>query len=399
MAVNVWCDALCIKQGDDLASLQERAEQIVLMSRIFGKASRVIIDLGPDDGTLGTATEGINAILGMPEELKAQYRRGGPLVEFPNLPPYTDLMWSALGSLLSRPWFQRIWCVQEAILARDIKVIFGDSAMSFQALILVARVYLSVSSAAMKYRTRFGWELLDTARTNNAMVSLFAIYQQRQARLNGAVEVHVDLCELIRSTLNEHSTDRRDRVYALYGLIGTHVAEELPVDYAQSVHQLSQRLSIYLIGHGNAVWTLIHSGGINDFRPSWSVDLNSLDGRHRMDYLSWTTSANGHNPAYAAGGTEPPAFQLDGSGRRVKVHGMVVEGLSSMADAFHFPIGTMVGLDEGAKLTPKFIMSYVLWLDYVVDWAAQLPDSDPEATWRTLVGERWLETLTHLQMP
>ena len=57
--------------------------------------------------------------------------------------------------------------------------------------------------------------------------------------------------------------------------------EELPVDYAEPVHQLSQRLSTYLIGHGNVAWTLIHSGGINDLLPSWCIDLTSLGGKRR----------------------------------------------------------------------------------------------------------------------
>ena len=108
--------------------------------------------------------------------------------------------------------------------------------------------------------------------------------------------------------------------------------------------------------------------------------------KEKMDYLSWTTPANGHNDVYAAGDNKPPAFQLDDSGRHVKIRGMIVEGISFMAAAFHFPVDTMVGLGDRAKLTPKFTMSYVLWLESVVDWAAQLPSSDPEALWRTWIA-------------
>ena len=105
-------------------------------------------------------------------------------------------MWTDLGNLLSRPWFQRIWCIQEAVLARDIKVLFGDVAMSFQALVSVAEAYMFMWTTAIKHRNRFGWELLDTAHAHNAMVSLFAISQQRRARLDRAPEP-VGLCELI----------------------------------------------------------------------------------------------------------------------------------------------------------------------------------------------------------
>ena len=386
-ALNVWCDALCIKQGDDPASLQERAEQIPLMSRIFGSASRVLVDLGPDDGTVSIALGLINAILKLPKELlKRTYSEANP-ADFFNLPPYTDPSWSALGRLLSRSWFQRIWCVQEAVLARDIKVVFGDSSVSFQGLVSIAMVFMAVLRAAARYRTRFGWELLDSSRVTNAISSLSAIHQKRQERLDAVDVMPVDLCELIRSTLNEQSTDRRDRVYALYGLVGAHVTEDLPVDYSEPVHQLSHRLSLYLIAHGNGAWALTHSGGVTGNCPSWSLDLSTLGGKERMDYLSWTTDARGHSFVYAAGGPNSPVIRPDDGGRRVKVHGTVVEGLFSMAEAFHFPIDTMVGLEDGAKLTPKLTMSYVLWLDYVVDWAAGFVGLNPEALWRTLIAD------------
>ena len=261
--LNVWCDALCIKQGDDPASLQERAEQIPLMSRIFGSAAGVIIDLGDDDGTLSAVVEAMSAIWRTPQELRAQVHLEEDPAAYLSLPGWEAPMWSALTKFLSRAWFQRIWCVQEAVLARDIRVIFGIYAITFEQLVVAVSAWhmVMVTEAALD-QAELGRDLVNLSRSKNASACLTETSSKRDARLSMANNPPVGLCDLIRTTLTQHTTNVRDRIYALYGMIGPEMADDLPVSYTESVDRLSQRVSEYLIKNGNGAWTLIHCRGV-----------------------------------------------------------------------------------------------------------------------------------------
>jgi hypothetical protein len=109
--LHVWCDALCIRQGHDPASLLERGHQITLMSRIFSSAARVVVDLGDDDGTFEQAVVGINTILNVYQGLRDQVDLQRNPLEYLGLPDSTHPMWSALRALFMRPWFFRLWSV------------------------------------------------------------------------------------------------------------------------------------------------------------------------------------------------------------------------------------------------------------------------------------------------
>ena len=384
--LSLWCDALCIKQGNDQASLLERSEQIPLMDRIFSMAIRVVIDLGEDDGTLGQAVEGINAILRTPQDKRARCHLEAEPQTFLKLPEFAHPMWQALGYFMSRPWFQRIWCVQEAVLARDIRAIFGTHSITFEQLVTVASVYRIVSqSAARTYQTRT-WDYLKWARPTIATECLVATYQKRKARAS-VVESHSEsLCDLIISTMSQHSTDRRDRVYALYGMVGPQIASDLPVSYSESVSQLSRRVSDYLLRTGNSVWMLVHAGGISPGRPSWTIDLNDLSSRYKADPLISTTKATGENAVYAAGGKTLIQMQANPSHEYIKVRGVFASRITSMAEVIKIPAGPILGEPGHANISPQYIMSVLMWFNSVVVSAEQTSSQYPDALWRTLIA-------------
>ena len=385
--LHVWCDALCIKQGDDPASLQERAEQIPLMNRIFGSAERVIIDLGDDDGTLSAALEAMSAIWRTPQELRARVHVEEDPAAYLSLPGGTAPMWSAISKFMSRAWFQRIWCVQEAVLARDIKVILGTYAITFDQLAIVVSVWSAVMMAAARIdQTKSGWDLVDLSHSRMAAVCLILTHRRRKARLSMVNKPSVGLCDLIQSTLAQHTTNPRDRIYALYGMVDSEMADVLPVSYTESVDRLSQRVSEYLIKNGNGAWALIHCGGMRPEGPSWTIDLSELGGEKLVDILASTTEVGGHNGTYAAGGNEPLSLKLIKDNEHIRIRGIVVDAILAMPSAFPLPVETLLGLPGAVELTPSWIVSYASWIGSVVTWAGQFPISDPEAVWRTLVA-------------
>ena len=111
-----WYDALCINQEDS----KEKGHQVALMPQIYTYSRRVLVHLGLEaDGSelLPGLLEKISKV-----ELTRIKRVGRSAEEFLSigLPPPEEEMWKALVELLCRPWFLRVWIIQEVILARDI---------------------------------------------------------------------------------------------------------------------------------------------------------------------------------------------------------------------------------------------------------------------------------------
>ncbi|KAM0162373.1 hypothetical protein ACHAQE_003816 [Botrytis cinerea] len=90
----LWVDALCINQDD----LDERASQVALMRRVYSDASTVLIWLGPEaDGS----EEAMRSVERFDKEYWQTYDFQAQFME-----------------ILFRPWFTRIWTVQEFAMAK-----------------------------------------------------------------------------------------------------------------------------------------------------------------------------------------------------------------------------------------------------------------------------------------
>ncbi|KAJ9602336.1 hypothetical protein H2200_013191 [Cladophialophora chaetospira] len=388
--VHIWCDALCIKQGTDDVSLSERNQQIRLMGKIFSSAIEVVIDLGDDDGTLNQAVEGMNAILRTPQDLRGRLLFEAKPEECLKLPPFTDPMWTALEALLSRPWFFRIWCVEEFVLAREVRVMLGPHTVTIEQLVSVASVYLIVcSKAAREYQTRT-WDISKFRTPMLATECLLATWQRRTARHALAADATntESLCQLMISTMAQHTTDPRDRVYALYGMLGPQFADKLPVDHTETTAELGCRLSEYFLRHGNGIWMLVYCCGINVNRPSWTIDLTSLGVRHKMSPLWYETQPDGTNALYSAGGHPTTAnMYLRSSSDSLEVKGVIADVVEHTPPAIALPIDPIFDLGGHQRMTPSLIPEYIKWFTAILRWAEQFSDADvqSDAFWRTLI--------------
>ncbi|CAG8982897.1 hypothetical protein HYALB_00002914 [Hymenoscyphus albidus] len=111
----IWIDALCINQED----LLERNEQVSMMGRIYGSAESVIIWLGvaKDDSDI------IMDILGENHDPQLMHRLSHEEKK------------DALSLWLQRPYWNRIWIVQEIQRGRELEILCGNKAISWGQLI------------------------------------------------------------------------------------------------------------------------------------------------------------------------------------------------------------------------------------------------------------------------
>lgn len=126
----LWADALCINQADD----QEKGLQVSQMGRIFKSAKRVLVWLGPDDE--GMAEDCFFFISKVNKYLDIEYLRCGrrfdwmPSQVSPLPMAIDEKHYRSLTALMTRPWFWRVWTVQESAMARHCRVYWGPCYMS-----------------------------------------------------------------------------------------------------------------------------------------------------------------------------------------------------------------------------------------------------------------------------
>jgi len=101
-----WIDQICVNQEN----LQERNQQVQLMGSIYRQAERVMIWLGEGSESSKVGMQLARRVLKVLDE------NPGIDLEVENLlalglPKWNHGDWAALGAILQRWWFRRIWVV------------------------------------------------------------------------------------------------------------------------------------------------------------------------------------------------------------------------------------------------------------------------------------------------
>lgn len=124
----MWADAICINQDD----VEERNHQVPLMGSIYSSAKRVIVWLGLPDPISDYIQETFQVLelisTTCQQSLDDQGDEPQDRWKSVQIPAhvFTPTACSGLMKLFERPWFSRIWCLQEIRLAADALVRCGD---------------------------------------------------------------------------------------------------------------------------------------------------------------------------------------------------------------------------------------------------------------------------------
>lgn len=137
-----WIDAICVDQSNVL----ERNAQVSIMGDVFRAAQSVTIWIGPEDQFTADALAAVEAISPLmaltASNSGLEARRVWDNISYTDFfddgwysriseatglqGSITHRQWLGLLALLSRPWFQRAWVVQELALARQATVVCGE---------------------------------------------------------------------------------------------------------------------------------------------------------------------------------------------------------------------------------------------------------------------------------
>jgi hypothetical protein len=218
----VWTDAICINQADD----EEKSHQIPLMSSIYSLAKRVIVWLGHGDQHMIREAFGCIEFIA---EACHRYDRERNLtlghderwakLQLPD-ERFSLRVCESLKKLYDRPWFSRVWCIQEILLAQDALAIWGPHELTWTAL-----------------RMATSW-IFDTVVSGDQANPLIS-------RLNGIEIGRADiisekgrysLLDTLQAYRDFDASDDRDKVYGLLNLVLPKTElEALTVDYSKDV--------------------------------------------------------------------------------------------------------------------------------------------------------------------
>jgi ankyrin repeat protein len=212
----LWVDAICINQNDN----RERMHQVELMAKIFQAASSVIVWLGPGYG----GSEG--ALDYFSSRRAREPKRGHPNIHLGRVASI------GMASLCYRPYWRRLWILQEIVFARRIWLMCGDRIspwQPFRDVLLRIQASFAVPTSAHPKHSRLGDCFESTSILNSPAMTIVALTEQR----THSRSLHV----LLFKTKFLQCADQLDKVYALLSIAGTGCGDIQP-DYDAAVDDL-----------------------------------------------------------------------------------------------------------------------------------------------------------------
>ncbi|KAK1520545.1 uncharacterized protein CCOS01_10664 [Colletotrichum costaricense] len=238
----LWVDAICINQND----VGERSHQVGIMQNIYNYAERVLIYLGEDAEEPDTAGS-----------TPWNYDTG----HYRPLPQHIDLT--------QKPYFKRVWVIQEIAAAKDAWVLFGTKGDRWDDFL----------SAEAKRKTN-----TPSIPTSTEMTAINEQHCQKQKWLHllprgrGEIMFSDELPKLLHATVRCEATDRRDKIYALLGLFPDATQAKLTADYSLSEDQVFSGFTAYLLSNSTAFLLPVFAAlrpTSSTPSPSWAVDWSS----------------------------------------------------------------------------------------------------------------------------
>ena len=382
----LWIDAVCINQDDNA----EKAVQVSLMQRIYRQANLVIVDLGDADDDFDDVVMIWKALVivsrNTPDSEQIHYSRYEAL----GLPHHFDPKWQAWRRFLERPWFGRIWTMQEYALATKVNMMYGPERIEGSALpFLIAGLIRRNILPAVLYQDNS--RLSDMRRPANihcqTMVNLLAIRQDLELSQGRSL-----LWSLSNLSPQCDATDKRDMVYGLLGLATDTERSALEIDYFESTPTVYCRTALLLIHQGFEI-ELLHEAaccpfleGLPTWAPNWAGErvLRSL------------TRCN-DNPRSSFAATSPARKQIKVSldERILHVRSICVDRIEAMTEPL---------TGDGTSSEPFLARHMDVWqfcknsetllLDHAPDLRYGSAEHIAEAHWRTLVCDMKRDTST-----
>ncbi|KAG4428532.1 hypothetical protein IFR05_015985 [Cadophora sp. M221] len=315
----IWADAVCINQADNA----EKSLQIPLMADIYGQATEVLIWLG--EGTEGTK----DVMLYLKRIGQKFIDRGGEILEprderspennalwkevidDPNLEK-TDLIWT-------RPWFSRVWIIQELALASRATVHCGNVSMGWEVLFTSCE---ALGRAAID--GGFFWDNASSRPRSLKATTTLNVWKLNDIRksLNKQKSISDgEVLECLDASRSFQCRDSVDRIYGLSSIFYRWKDVPLRVEYGKSDAEVFKEFARWSLRNGDIVDILSFAGIANHSLIANSLGLPSWVPDWRLQYRSPVDSLGG----FSAGHKLSSMVEVNETSDEILVKGMVVD--------------------------------------------------------------------------
>jgi hypothetical protein len=405
----LWIDQLCINQDDDV----EKSDQVQLMKTIYQGAKEVVAWLGPAADESDQLFDALSLVGKDAFELRfmqldLSVQKPDPL----NIDIHNRLV-KRLGqgltfptenmrSLVNRPYWTRVWIVQELSLAQEVIFACGNKRISYDHLRHALTIYGNyIRSTVKDLRDRKSVRAIALDPEKLQRLKDFTSAPVFSASRKMLASRHKYLCSIenkghdlysllkfchviYSSEIRLEATNHRDHIYGLLGLAKD--AEELRIrpDYSESVSKVYIDTARTLIQSGRVdlLW-LCQFPKTTDELPSWVPDWSA------PLHISYGDEFSPHKSAFSASAkTSACVIGTDNMNMFITLRGAVVDEVGVIRSSWILPADRR--LDE--ENTSQFLTE----IDQLCSEALSLHNElfpTPqmildEARWRTPIGDR-----------
>ncbi|KAK4546756.1 hypothetical protein LTR36_001488 [Oleoguttula mirabilis] len=262
ITIDIWIDAICINQADEV----EKGQQVALMGSLFAKAEEVVVWLGEGADALKNGDSAgeesghnllefscVDKVLSMlaadqhfhdlPIAHDCRARSCAATTSHATKREEAwDKVLESMKSIFETTWFERAWTVQEIVLAQKARFLYGHSVdlpyeMASAAFVNLGHHMRSCCSECVFSLPPEDWR--DLYRMARQMLDL------ANARTGVALGQHI-----VQSLMQfswKNATDPRDKLYGLLGLQSGLTPTPVVPDYQISLQQLFCRFAADMV--------------------------------------------------------------------------------------------------------------------------------------------------------
>ncbi|KAN0108670.1 HET domain containing protein [Hyaloscypha variabilis] len=304
----LWADAICINQSSD----DEKGIQVSMMGDVYDLAARVLVWLG--EASEEVAKKAFDLIRRLNDYIESQIVESelviNPLEAFLNVPRLQNLNqifqsqshMQALDNLFRRPWFYRLWVLQEVALATSVQVFYGAMSICLSEIvqagyILSLRLEIQGIFQAASLVDAFYFIFSTYPKENNWIQEKALLRRLRDLTRQ---KLNISFIQILIVGRRFLATNPLDHIYAFLG----HPAAKsrnrglgtLKADYSLSIEEASQQLVKWLYEEEHRIEFLCNIAypvaSELEHLTSWLPILHRGQFHSSLDHHSWKADSS-----------------------------------------------------------------------------------------------------------
>ena len=334
----IWIDAVCINQED----LQEKGVQVGYMKDVYQGADQVFIWLGDEEADSTLAFEQLR-------KLGAERPETTPIEGVKSNPECRKAMYK----LFSRPWFNRVWVIQELALGRNVVVASGKDRVDWN---VFARALSQMTDSVDSHVEFFGPSI------PSGVINVETMSFVRDLVVSGTPP---SMEMVLRVMLTFQATNPSDKVFGLLGLIADGDDPAFEPDYTLYPQEVYLRCITAFVERGHLQF--LSQAGIGlprafsdlmSWVPDFSISMQAAQSQPRRVFS-------------AAGDSSPDAYVVRQT--QLVVKGSIIDEVEHIA-----PDGPLEDCFKDLMLQAKTLQPY------------PTGESWHEVVWRTSIKDVWV---------